>query len=58
MKKYIFFAAWALIWGFIIKTLVDDYAESQRIAELKYGLKIFQGENDSNHRLYQDIFNR
>ena len=33
MKKYIFFAAWALTWGFIIKTLWEDYTESKRIAE-------------------------
>lgn len=33
MKRYIFFAAWAFTWGFIIKTLVDDYAESKRLAK-------------------------
>lgn len=33
MKKYIFLAAIALTWGFIIKTLADDYAESKRLAK-------------------------
>lgn len=33
MKKYIFFVAWALIWGFVIKTIRDDYVESKRIAK-------------------------
>lgn len=33
MKKHIFFTAWALTWGFIIKTLWEDYAESKRIAD-------------------------
>ena len=33
MKKYIFFVTWALIWGFVIKTIRDDYMESKRIAK-------------------------
>ncbi len=51
MKKYIFFVAWALIWGFVIKTIRDDYMESKRIA--KEGEEL-RKETDRLMEMYQE----